>query len=455
MDKYDKLGVIGEGSYGIVLKCRHRDTGQLVAIKKFLDSEEDKLVRKIALREIKMLKRLEHENLVNVLEVFRRRKRLHLVLEYVDHTILEELENQPHGIPPNSVREYSWQILRALAYCHAQRVIHRDVKPENVLVSKSGVLKLCDFGFARLFPKPGESCTEYVATRWYRGPELLVGDTKYGPEVDVWAVGCLFAEMTTGEPLFPGESDIDQLFLIVQALGRVCERHQDLLRGNPAFLGLKMRPGAKDSSLESLLPGMEVTSFRFLKACLTMDPSARPLCDALVHHAYFTRDGFPEQFLPVLKQKLAHEFLSNPLLKKSRRSGDGSRKWHGLGLMSRSGSGSKPSSALQLPQAHHIHDQELTARLGRRIVKGSPYLESVKKQLPQPWRNPGLPSHLPALTRRSLNKKRPTLVPTVSSVSTIESLSPKSSKSNSPTSPARSGKGGGKDKENLPAIPFL
>lgn len=101
------------------------------------------------------------------------------------------------------------------------QIIHRDVKPENVLVSSLGVVKLCDFGFARIISNNGEACTEYVATRWYRAPELLVSEPNYGTGVDIWAIGCLFAEMMTGDPLFPGESDIDQLYLIVKLLGKL------------------------------------------------------------------------------------------------------------------------------------------------------------------------------------------------------------------------------------------
>ncbi|CAL8126736.1 unnamed protein product [Orchesella dallaii] len=239
MEKYEPLGVVGEGSYGVVLKCKCRDNGKTVAIKKFIDSEDDQNVRKIALREIRVLRKLRHENLVNLIEVFRRRKHIYLVFEFIDHTLLDQLEQKSHGLDEDTCRKYIYQILRGLNFCHENNIIHRDVKPENVLVSKNGIVKLCDFGFARNMCGPGEVFTDYVATRWYRAPELLVGDIAYGKEVDVWALGCLFAEMMTGEPLFPGDSDIDQLFLIAQCLGRLSKRHLNIMQRNSAFRGFQ------------------------------------------------------------------------------------------------------------------------------------------------------------------------------------------------------------------------
>ncbi|VEL15695.1 unnamed protein product [Protopolystoma xenopodis] len=180
MEKYENLGLVGEGSYGMVMKCRHKETGQLVAIKKFLENEDDKMVKKIAFREIKMLKQLHHDNLVNLIEVFRRKKRLYLVFEFVDHTILDDLERFPQGLDELPTKKILYQVLRGVEFCHLHNIIHRDIKPENVLVSRSGVVKLCDFGFARALAAPGEAYTDYVATRWYRAPELLVGDPNYG-----------------------------------------------------------------------------------------------------------------------------------------------------------------------------------------------------------------------------------------------------------------------------------
>lgn len=150
MERYEKISKLGEGSYGIVYKCRNRDTGEIVAIKKFAESEDDPLIRKIALREIRLLKNLKHPNLVNLIEVFRRKRRLHLVFEFCDRTVLNELERYPRGCPELLVQKIIWQTLQAVSYCHHHGCIHRDIKPENILLTADGVVKLCDFGFARM-----------------------------------------------------------------------------------------------------------------------------------------------------------------------------------------------------------------------------------------------------------------------------------------------------------------
>lgn len=153
MDRYEKLSRLGEGSYGIVYKCRDRETGQLVAVKRFVESEDDPAIRKIALREIRLLKNLKHQNLVCLLEVFRRKRRLHLVFEFCEHTVLHELERNPSGCPDNLTAQITYQTLMGVAYCHKQGCLHRDIKPENILLTAQGQVKLCDFGFARMLSK--------------------------------------------------------------------------------------------------------------------------------------------------------------------------------------------------------------------------------------------------------------------------------------------------------------
>lgn len=176
MNKFEVLGIVGEGAYGVVLKCRHKETNELVAIKKFKDSEENEEVKETTLRELKMLRTLKQENIVELKEAFRRRGKLYLVFEYVERNMLELLEEQPTGAPSDKVRSYIFQLIKAINWCHKNEIVHRDIKPENLLISSEDVLKLCDFGFARnLSEGTDANYTEYVATRWYRSPELLLG----------------------------------------------------------------------------------------------------------------------------------------------------------------------------------------------------------------------------------------------------------------------------------------
>uniref|UniRef100_A0A3Q3GIW2 Cyclin-dependent kinase-like 2 n=1 Tax=Labrus bergylta TaxID=56723 RepID=A0A3Q3GIW2_9LABR len=282
MERYESLGLVGEGSYGTVLKCRHRESGRLVAIKKFMDSDDDKTVKKIALREIKLLRQLRHDNLVNLLEVWKRRRRWYLVFEFVERTLLDDLEKNPNGLDLNTSRQYLYQILRAVAFCHQQNIIHRDIKPENILISQGDLIKLCDFGFARTMTMPtdGGVYTDYVATRWYRAPELLVGDTKYGKPVDVWAVGCLLLEMLTGQPLFPGDSDLDQIFHIVRCFGKQISL-------------VKISKISTLSTLNVIVLNNTVIPWCFhSQNCLQMDPESRAHCSELLDHPLFTQDSF-------------------------------------------------------------------------------------------------------------------------------------------------------------------
>lgn len=179
-------------------------------------------------------------------------------------------------------------------------------------MSRLGVIKLCDFGFARPYQE-NETFTDYVATRWYRSPELLVGDPRYGKEVDIWATGCLYSEMMTGEPLFPGESDVDQLFQIVRILGKVNARHQLLITRNTMFKGMKQE---QNSSLAQMFPDWNRDSLQFLNQCLKMDGATRPDTTKLLKHDLFTRDDFVDAFLPELRSKLHQELQGNPLLKR-------------------------------------------------------------------------------------------------------------------------------------------
>lgn len=283
MIKYDVLGVVGEGAYGVVLKCKNKDTHEVVAIKKFKESEEDEAVRKTTLREVKILRMMRHENIVQLKEAFRRKSKLYLVFEFVEKSMLDILEAHPHGVDSETVRVLTCQLLRAIEHCHRHDVIHRDIKPENLLIDpKDSALRLCDFGFARTMNSDAP-LTDYVATRWYRAPELLLCSTRYGKDVDLWAVGCIMGELTDGQPLFAGESEVDQLFVIQKVLGPLTPEHMEMFLRNPRFLGIQFPDVNRPETLEKrYVRRMSKMQMQLLKGVLAMEPKKRlPARDTL------------------------------------------------------------------------------------------------------------------------------------------------------------------------------
>ncbi|KAF5904017.1 cyclin-dependent kinase-like 5 isoform X1, partial [Clarias magur] len=276
------------GAYGVVLKCRHKETKELVAIKKFKDSEENEEVKETTLRELKMLRTLKQENIVELKEAFRRRGKLYLVFEYVEKNMLELLEEMPNGVPPDKVRNYIYQLIKAIHWCHKNEIVHRDIKPENLLISSNDILKLCDFGFARNLSEGSDAnYTEYVATRWYRSPELLLG-APYGKAVDMWSVGCILGELSDGQPLFPGESEIDQLFTIQKVLGPLPPEQMKLFYSNPRFAGLRFPTVSHPQTLERRYLGiLNGLMLDLMKNLLLLNPSERFLTEQCLNHLVF------------------------------------------------------------------------------------------------------------------------------------------------------------------------
>ncbi|XP_033742063.1 cyclin-dependent kinase-like 5 isoform X2 [Pecten maximus] len=288
MNKYEILGVVGEGAYGVVLKCRHKESGETVAVKKFKDSEENEDVKRTTLRELKMLRTLKQENIVELREAFRRKGKLYLVFEYVERNMLELLEEMPNGVPLEKVRSYTYQLCKAIQWCHSQDIIHRDIKPENLLISKQDTLKLCDFGFARSITGGLVGVyTDYVATRWYRSPELLLGSA-YGKSVDIWSIGCIMGELCDGQPLFPGESEIDQLYVIQKVMGQLPSEQMNMFFHNPRFSGLKFPSVTKPQTLQKRYQGVLSSVYLdFMENTLQLDPTDRFLIEECINHPAF------------------------------------------------------------------------------------------------------------------------------------------------------------------------
>lgn len=298
MNKYEVQGIVGQGAYGVVIRCRHKESGKIRAIKKFRESEDDEAVRKTAVREVKILKLLRHSSIVQLHEAFRRKGRLYLVFEFMPMNLLDMLEGHPRGLSLPDARNYLHQLVHAVDWCHQHSVVHRDIKPENLLVDEArGLLKLCDFGFSRMLPmgeRPAE-LTDYVATRWYRSPELLLGSTRYGFEVDIWAIGCIMGELLDGAALFPGESDIDQLYVIQTVLGPLTEEQREAFLSCDLYTGVQLPEVEEDAVVgleakyERKLGGGEtaIAAAEFMNGVLAIDSNVRLTAEHCTDHPFF------------------------------------------------------------------------------------------------------------------------------------------------------------------------
>lgn len=287
-NKFDVIGIVGEGAYGIVYKCRNKETKEYVAIKKFKESE-DEIVKKTMRRELKVLQILKNDNIVEFKQAFKQKGNLYLVFEFIDKNLLELLEQSPTGLSPQLIKNLIFQLCKAVKYLHDQNIIHRDVKPENLLIDNKMNLKLCDFGFARkILNNKNENLTDYVATRWYRSPELLITGGIYGPEVDYWAIGCIMGELADGKPLFPGENEIDQIHCIQKVLGNLPEEQIETFYSNPIYAGKNLLNVEKPETLErrymGILPKIAIS---FMKGLLELDPKKRLCGEKVFQHPYF------------------------------------------------------------------------------------------------------------------------------------------------------------------------
>lgn len=189
-------------------------------MKKIRLESEDEGIPSTAIREISLLKELEHPNIVKLLQHVMEEPRLYLIFEFLSMDLKKHMDQLKTGecLPPDTVQSYLYQILQAILFCHKRRVFHRDLKPQNLLIADNGIIKVADFGLGRAFGIPVRVYTHEVVTLWYRAPEILLGSMRYSCPIDVWSIGCIFAEMASKRPLFQGDSEIDQLFRIFRVL---------------------------------------------------------------------------------------------------------------------------------------------------------------------------------------------------------------------------------------------
>ncbi|KNE66416.1 CMGC/CDK protein kinase [Allomyces macrogynus ATCC 38327] len=287
LDQYTCLDRIGEGTYGVVFRAQHRATGKVVALKRIrLDAEADGIPA-TALRETSLLLELRHPNIVPLEGVALNAPNLFLVFEFLDGDLkmfMERYRDRP--LRADMTQSFLYQLLDALQYCHQRGIMHRDLKPQNILIDAKLNLKLGDFGLARAVSLPMRTYTHEVVTLWYRPPEILLGSQKYSYGVDIWSTACIFAEMLLGRPLFPGDSEIDELFHIFRILGtpnaNVWAQVEDLPQFAPEFPKWAPRP------LESVFPpSTSQFALRLLRHMLAYDPNERFTARHALGHPYF------------------------------------------------------------------------------------------------------------------------------------------------------------------------
>lgn len=287
VERYQRMEVLGEGTYGVVFRALDKNTGRVCALKKIRLDHSEEGIPQTALREVSILQEVHHTNIVNLLDVICGEGKLYLIFEFVDSDLRKAMDKRSlfAGL---GVKRLVYQLLDGLYFCHRHRIVHRDLKPANLLLTTDGTLKIADFGLARAFQVPMHTYTHEVVTLWYRAPEILLGEKHYTPAVDMWSVGCIFAEMVRGKVLFRGDSEIAQLFEIFQVLGTPSE-------SDNSWPGVSRLPDYRDvfprwpkKPMSEVLPQLDSEGCDLLNAMLRYSPGERINAKDAMAHPWFS-----------------------------------------------------------------------------------------------------------------------------------------------------------------------
>ncbi|XP_074285518.1 mitogen-activated protein kinase homolog NTF6-like [Silene latifolia] len=282
---------VGRGAYGIVCCAKNSETNEDVAIKKIADAFNNKIDAKRTLREIKLLCHMDHDNVVKIKDIIRPPDRekfndVYIVYELLD-TDLHQIIKSEQELKDDHCQYFLYQILRGLKYVHSANVLHRDLKPSNLLLNANCDLKICDFGLARTTSE-ADFMTEYVVTRWYRAPELLLNCSEYTAAIDIWSVGCIMMEILNRVPLFAGKDYLQQLNLINQMLGSPEDSDLGFLRSDNARKYVKQLPHIPKQPFSHKFPELSPLALDLAEKMLVFDPSKRISVDDALNHPYLS-----------------------------------------------------------------------------------------------------------------------------------------------------------------------
>ncbi|PWA49893.1 protein kinase-like domain-containing protein [Artemisia annua] len=332
-DSYDKLAKIGHGTYSNVYKARDRDTGKIVALKKVrFDTSEPESVKFMA-REIIILQKLDHPNIIKLegLATSRMQYSLYLVFDYMQSDLTRIISRPEGRLSEPQVKCYMQQLLSGLEHCHERGILHRDIKGSNLLIDRNGMLKIADFGLANYYhPKQKRPLTSRVVTLWYRAPELLLGTTDYGVGIDLWSAGCLLAEMFVGRPIMPGRTEVEQLHRIFKLCGSPTEDYWKTIKPPTTF----RPPQNYLPSFHEAFTNFPFSSFGLLTTLLALDPESRGTTSSALQNNFFSSSPLACELsgLPVIYKEedepmQFHDRKKNKPLKSRQRNGK-SRRGH-------------------------------------------------------------------------------------------------------------------------------
>ncbi|KOC65446.1 Cyclin-dependent kinase 20 [Habropoda laboriosa] len=287
MDRYIITGKIGEGAQGVVLKAHDVETEKHVALKKLFLKNIDNGISTSIIREIKILQQLKHVNVVELLDAFPVGLDFIMVFEYMPTGLWEIIKDNDISLTPVQVKTYTKMILEGIAYIHRKNIIHRDLKPANLLINGKGILKIADFGLGRLLWKNmAKPYSHQIATRWYRAPELLYGARYYTSAIDMWSIGCILGELLNKSPLFPGETDIEQLAMVLKYLGSPTSETWPDLSILPDYNKITF-PYHKGITWESIIEDTEPEAVDLISKILIYNSTKRLTADEALRHIYF------------------------------------------------------------------------------------------------------------------------------------------------------------------------